>query len=316
MSDSASIVARYYDRVQWLYNLGWSAGGTRSLHYGLWWDDTRSLAEAIVNGDRFVADKLAVHASDHVLDMGCGVGGTSVFLAKSFGCRVTGITISRIQREQAAEYAAASGVGHLVQFELMDYTAMTFRDAMFTKAFTQESSNYAVDKRLLLCEAHRVLAPGGCYVALDAFQTRDARPGGEAARLRRVLRGWACAGLEPFDRYVALAVEVGLDVVESGDLSPRTARSARAIWRRHVFLYTLAYLAWRVGLAPAEILWHFQAAIEQKNMYCATDKLLMFGYLVARKPLYNTRRTNAEVRRARSSTSPGTWASPAAKRTS
>src|SRR5215210_4426345 len=124
MTDSSSVVARYYDRVQWLYNLGWSAGGTRSLHYGLWWDDTRSLAEAIVNGDRFVAEKLAVHASDHVLEMGCGVGGTSVFLAKTFGCRVTGITISRVQLEQAAKYAVASGVRHLVQFVLMDYTAM------------------------------------------------------------------------------------------------------------------------------------------------------------------------------------------------
>ena len=45
MTDSAAVVACYYDKLQWLYNLGWSAGGTRSLHYGLWWEDTRSLAE-------------------------------------------------------------------------------------------------------------------------------------------------------------------------------------------------------------------------------------------------------------------------------
>lgn len=285
VTDSASVVSRYYDRNQWLYNVGWSAGGTRSLHYGLWWDDTRSLAEAIVNGDRFVAEKLAVDASDHVLDMGCGVGGTSVFLAKTFGCRVTGITVSRVQLEQAAAYAASSGVQHLVQFALMDYTAMTFPKATFTKAFTLETSNYAPDKGVLLREAHRVLTPGGCYVSLDAFQSRDAHPGEEDACLRRVLRGWACEGLERFDRYAAHAREVGFDVVESGDLSARTARSARVIWRRHVFLYPLAYLAWRVGLASAELLWHFQASIEQKHMYCATDNLLMFGYLVAKKPL-------------------------------
>src|SRR5205085_11939119 len=125
-------------------------GGTRSLHYGLWWDDTRTLAEAIRNGDRFVAEKLDVRASDHVLDMGCGVGGTAVYLAKTFGCRVTGITVSRVQREQAAAHAAASGVGELVRFELMDYTATAFRDATFTKAFTQETANYAADKRALV----------------------------------------------------------------------------------------------------------------------------------------------------------------------
>lgn len=284
MTDGVTLVARYYDRVQWLYNLGWSAGGTRSLHYGLWQDDTRSLAEAIRNGDRFVAEKLAVQSSDHVLDMGCGVGGTAVYLAKTFGCRVTGITVSRVQLQQADEYASASGVRHLVRFELMDYTAMTFRDATFTKAFTQESANYAVDKRALVREAHRVLAPGGRYVSLDAFQRRDTRLGEEEACLRRVLRGWACAGLERFDRYLELTKEIGFDVLESGDVSSRTARSARVIWRRHVFLYPLARVARMVGLVSAELLWHFQAAIGQKAMYCGTDNPLMFGYLVATKP--------------------------------
>ncbi len=66
--------------------------------------------------------------------------------------------------------------------------------------------------------------------------------------------------------------------------SPRTARSAHVTWRRHVFLYPLAYLAWRIGFAPAELLWHFQASIEQKDMYCSADNLLMFGHLIAKKP--------------------------------
>lgn len=285
MNDNASAVARYYDKVQWLYNLGWSAGGTRSLHYGLWWDDTRSLAEAIVNGDRFVAAKLAVQASDHVLDMGCGVGGTSVFLAKTFGCRVTGITVSRVQLEQAAAYAAASGVRHLVRFELMDFTAMTFPDATFTKAFTQETSNHADDKAALLRETNRVLKPGGCYVSLDVFQKRDVRPGLENKQFERVMRGWPSVSLERFDRYVDLANEAGLEVAEIGDVNARAAPSARAIWRRHAFLYPLVYLARSVGLVPAELLWHFQASLVQKDMYCAADNLLMFGYLVAKKPM-------------------------------
>ena len=281
----AALVARYYDKLQWLYNLGWGVGGTHSLHYGLWWDDTRSLAEAIANGDRFVGDKLALGPGDRVLDMGCGVGGTSVFLARTFGCRVTGITVSRAQLQQAAAHAAAtSGVQHLVDFELADYTATRFADASFTRAFTQETSNYAVDKRRLLAEVHRVLAPGGVYVSLDAFQGRDARPGAEQARLQRVLRGWASTSLAGFARYVDRAGEVGLRVGERGDLTPRTVPSARAIWRRHVFLYPFVIAACGVGLAPRELLWHFQASLEQKEMFGASDNLLMFGYLVATKP--------------------------------
>lgn len=285
MTDTAAAVARYYDRVQWLYDLGWAAGGTRSLHYGLWWDDTRSLADAIRNGDRFVADKLGVGPADHVLDMGCGVGGTSVFLAKAFGCRVTGVTVSRVQLRRAAAYAAAAGVGHLVRFELADYAATPFPDDAFTKAFTQETANYAADKRALVREAHRVLAPGGRYVSLDAFQRRDPAPR-EAEAFRRVMRGWACASLERFDRYAALAGEVGLKVVEAGDLTARAAPSARIIRGRHLPLYPLACLARALGLAPPELVWHFQAAMVQEAMYCRPDNLLMFGYLVAAKPLW------------------------------
>jgi cyclopropane fatty-acyl-phospholipid synthase-like methyltransferase len=283
-AEGAAFVARYYDAVQWLYDLGWSAGGTRSLHYGLWWDDTRSLGEAIVNGDRFVAEKLAVDAADHVLDMGCGVGGTSVFLATTFGCRVTGITVSRVQLAEAKRHAAAKGVEHLVDFELRDFTSTGFADATFTKAFTQETANYAVDKGQLLKEAHRVLAPGGRYVSLDVHQSRDARPGGEGERLRRVMRGWACATLERFDSFVALAAGAGLDVVERGDVTRRTLPSARAIWWRHAPLYPLVWAACAARLAPAELLWHFQASLDQTDMYCAADNLLMFGYLVGAKP--------------------------------
>jgi tocopherol O-methyltransferase len=277
-------VARYYDEVQWLYDLGWSPGGTRSLHYGLWWDDTRSLAEAVSNGDRFVAEKLAVHAADHVLDMGCGVGGTSVFLAKTFGCRVTGITISRVQLAEARAHAEKSGVQSLVSFELMDYTAMRFPDATFTKAFTQETANHAIDKRALVREAHRVLTPGGRYASLDAFQRRDARPGDEQTRLARVLSGWPGGALVSLERFVSLAREVGLDVVESGDMTQRTNRSAHVIWRRHAFLYPLVWAARALRIVSEPLLLHFQASIEQRDMYCAADNILMFGYLLATKP--------------------------------
>lgn len=279
-----SVVARYYDDVQWLYDLGWSPGATHSLHYGLWWDDTRTLSEAIVNGDRFVAEKLDVVASDHVLDMGCGVGGTSVFLAKTFGCRVTGITISPVQRERAMVYAARSGVADRVRFELMDYTAMTFDDATFTKAFTQETSNHALDKHALLREAHRVLVPGGRYASLDVFERRAARPGDEDMRYRRVLHGWPGGDLVSLERFVAIAAAAGFEVLAQGDLTARTTPSAQIIWRRHAVLFPLVRLARALRLVSGELVRHFEASIEQRDMFGASDNVLMYGYFVASKP--------------------------------
>jgi cyclopropane fatty-acyl-phospholipid synthase-like methyltransferase len=281
---SAEAVSRYYDKVQWLYSLGWSAGGTRSLHYGLWWKDTRKLADAIINGDRFIAEKLEVKPGDHVLDMGCGVGGSSIYFAKQYGCRVTGITVSKVQLSKAIENARSAGVSDLVSFELRDYTRTGFAAQTFTKAFTQESSNYALHKIDLLNEAYRVLKPGGRYVSLDPYLKRDIRPGIEAERVRRVTRGWGCPGLERFDRYLELAEQAGLKLIEKGDVNDHGLKSARIIWWSHIAFFPPVYLARKLGLVPRELLWHFQSSIYQKDMHCAKDNLLMFGYLVADKP--------------------------------
>ncbi len=51
-----------------------------------------------------------------------------------------------------------------------------------------------------------------------------------------------------------------------------------------MLLYPFVYLAWKTGLVLPELFWHFQASLHQKAMYCETDNLLMFGYLVATKP--------------------------------
>ena len=115
-----------------------------------------------------------------------------------------------------------------------------------------------------------------CFFAAPAFADSCGNP------------GYSYAGVVTQKRTAGVQAAITAPVapqVESGDVSLRTARSARAIWRRHVFLYPLAALACRAGLAPAELMWHFQASIEQKGMHCATDNLLMFGYLVAVKPL-------------------------------
>ncbi len=63
-----------------------------------------------------LADRLDLKAGDHVLDAGCGIGGSSIWLAENFGVRVTGITISPTQIDQARKNAKKRGVEHLVNF--------------------------------------------------------------------------------------------------------------------------------------------------------------------------------------------------------
>ncbi|MCA1568603.1 MAG: class I SAM-dependent methyltransferase [Acidobacteria bacterium] len=102
-------VARYYNTHQIIYTLFWSR---TALHYGFWYEDTNSLAEAVLNTNRFVIDAMAIDFNDIVLDAGCGVGGTSIHVAETTGAKVEGVTLSDVQlkiaRKRVSKSPAAS----------------------------------------------------------------------------------------------------------------------------------------------------------------------------------------------------------------
>jgi cyclopropane-fatty-acyl-phospholipid synthase len=70
---------------------------------------------------RALAGDLGVEAGDHVLEIGCGWGGFAEFAAREFGCRVTGLTISREQRDFAARRVQEAGLADRVEISLRDY---------------------------------------------------------------------------------------------------------------------------------------------------------------------------------------------------
>jgi len=97
----------------------------------------------------------------NILDVGCGIGGTSRYLAAKFpNAKVTGITISEEQVRRATELARERGLGN-VEFKLMDALNLTFEDDQFDLVWGCESGEHMPDKRRYVEEMTRVLAPGG-----------------------------------------------------------------------------------------------------------------------------------------------------------
>ena len=70
---------------------------------------------------RALAGDLGIEAGDHVLEIGCGWGGFAEFAARDLGCRVTGLTISREQRDFAARRVQEAGLADRVEIMLRDY---------------------------------------------------------------------------------------------------------------------------------------------------------------------------------------------------
>ena len=103
-------------------------------------------------------------ASDHILDIGSGIGGPARYVARRFGCRVTGIDLTPEFCAVARHLTRLLGLDERVKFEVGDALAMPFPAASFAGAYSMNVSMNIADKPAFYREIHRVLKPGGWLV--------------------------------------------------------------------------------------------------------------------------------------------------------
>ncbi|MGI9431401.1 MAG: class I SAM-dependent methyltransferase, partial [Myxococcota bacterium] len=118
-------------------------------------------------------DQVGLGASDHVLDVGCGLGGASRFAAQSYGCRVTGVDLTPEYVETGNVLCTWVGLDHRVTLEQGDATTTGFSAGMFDKAFMLHVGMNIADKSALASELHRVLAPGGTLGIYDVMRVDE-----------------------------------------------------------------------------------------------------------------------------------------------
>ena len=106
-----------------------------------------------------------------ILDVGCGIGGSSRILAKYYGFNVTGITISPAQVKRARELTPS---GLNCNFQVMDALNLKFDDGTFDAVWSVEAGAHMNDKTRFVDEMLRALRPGG-YLALADWNSRDLR---------------------------------------------------------------------------------------------------------------------------------------------
>jgi len=102
----------------------------------------------------------------YVLDVGCGTGKTSCFLAKKYGCRVVGVDTSEKMLDWSKERAKEEGVDSRVEFRVADAQNLPFEDNSFDAVICESVNAFIKNKQRALSEYVRVTKPGG-YVGLN-----------------------------------------------------------------------------------------------------------------------------------------------------
>ncbi|MBS1920830.1 MAG: class I SAM-dependent methyltransferase [Bacteroidetes bacterium] len=87
----------YYKASENSYKDAWDLKNSLAIHYGYWDDTVRSFRQSLSKMNEVMAITAQIKRTDKVLDAGCGVGGSSIFLAKWISCHVTGISLSEAQ---------------------------------------------------------------------------------------------------------------------------------------------------------------------------------------------------------------------------
>ncbi|MFX0116453.1 MAG: SAM-dependent methyltransferase [Candidatus Hodarchaeota archaeon] len=270
-------VRNYFDQTVPIYR-SWSKN---HLHMGLWRNNTRNHEESLDNMTKFVSKLLDIEEGDRILDAGCGIGGSTRYIASEFGVKTIGINISRVQLHKAVKLSKDVKNSCLIRYYCQDYTKTFFPSAYFSKIFAIESVCHTRDKNAFIEEAFRLLRRGGRIVVVDGFQKQNPITSKERSMYQRFLKGWAVPNLETFASFSGKLKQAGFNRVHQYDLTKNVLRSLFLIHRSAKRLYPIAYLLRKLKIVNKIWYGHLQGAYELQKL--VNLQICNYGAIVAEK---------------------------------
>eukprot|EP01035_Chromulina_nebulosa_P020322 gene20322-26379_t len=221
---------------------------------------------------------------NNMVDVGCGVGGSSRHIARKFNCNGTGISLSPFQIEQANKLTIASALNDKLKFQVSDALAMPFANNTFDLTWSMESGEHMPNKKQFVNELYRVTTPGGriiivtwCHRELESNET--SLKSNEIKLLKRISDAYYLPDWVASSTYVNLSKSLGLEDVRSAD------------WSEFVEPFWPAVI--KTALNPRNIIGLLRAGLTTIRGAIATlwmmrgfqKKLIKFVIITARKPL-------------------------------
>jgi len=123
-----------------------------------------------------LADRLPIEPGDHILDIGCGLGGPARYLAQRFKCTVSGLDITEAFVEAANKLTALLHLESQVRVTLGDGHRLPYEDACFDGAYALHVTMNVADRPRFFAEACRVLRPGAFFALTEHGLGPEGKP--------------------------------------------------------------------------------------------------------------------------------------------
>jgi len=217
-SEATSLVNEYYDLVTDFYEFGWG----QSFHFAPRFDG-ETFFESLARHEYYLAARGQFKPTDHLIDMGCGVGGPLRNMCRFTGAKVTGINNNAYQIRRAKRWDTKYGLQGQTDYVKTDFNSMPFEDASIDGGYAIEAICHSCDKVRTYKEVFRVLKPGARFVSYEWVLTDKYDHGDENHRQIRhkIELGNGLPSLESPLAVVAALKEAGFIVEEHFDLIER-----------------------------------------------------------------------------------------------
>ncbi len=270
-------IKTFYDDSSQLWIERWG----EHMHHGYYGSDGKIKKDRLQAQEDMIRELLAwanVIKVEKVLDLGCGVGGSSRFIARTFGAEAKGVTLSPVQANIAQSYNHQQKLEEKVKISVQDMMSLK-EIAQYDLVWSMESAEHIADKAALMQLCFDALVNDGTLI-MATWCVREAEEGfsdKEKKILSQISKYYHLPPMVSIDKLHLLALNAGFKNVKTADWSPAVAPFWGAVIKSALTIKSLKGLL-RSGLGTMKGAWAMQYMQQGYRM-----GLIKFGVLQAHK---------------------------------
>ena len=282
------MVTSYYEVVTGLFHNKWSP----HFHEVFFQNSSESKQTAMKKTNKLFLQDSKLGPHDNAIDLGCGIGTFTCYVASEIGCDVTGINISKFQLQKAKKTARQKKLSN-VKFQYIDIMNVSELHEKFDAAFSIAVNCHLPDKGKAIHNIYKILKPGGRLVMSDWLQKQTVNSFEKELLLEPFNRYWSYPYMESVEGYKKLLKKTGFTIIKAADVTKQVKKNFDIYY--DIALNEVKTMSYKKMLSyinnPAMIKNYKKYRQIAKNQYyanlfgkiCLEAGVFRYGYFVAEK---------------------------------